>query len=268
MKLNHPSKESPTDVILPVLARFMVMATAATADNERDFAHHTRHFIRTSRGLAKDSWRAAERRISEHCSGQGDDYLQQLARDAQLIWLEGFKSPRACGKERMNFVSGTKTTKKVDKTSLNSWVAKRRSLSASETAANERSLSSNTQELKRKAQSMAGSQWTEGHDSKQTHLEELTKKRRFDAQQSGQLLSDEKLAPQEFKDFSQRQAKADMQAWKKYVATSSSFASKLKRLEELVKGHEVCFRGLPAMDEQACARRLSFDWLMKTLSFL
>ena len=45
------------------------------------------HFIRMARVLADDSWRAAERRISEHCSGKDDTYLPKLACDAQLIWV-------------------------------------------------------------------------------------------------------------------------------------------------------------------------------------
>ncbi len=46
---------------------------------------------------------------------------------------------------------------------------------------------------KGKAKARAGDQWGEGHDKKEDHLHKLRKKRKFEAQKSGQLLQEENL---------------------------------------------------------------------------
>lgn len=124
VKVRQPDPRHPADLIHEALAKIFVMATASTAENERDFAHHAKHFVRTDRGLAHDDWRMMERQISEACSHKAESFLRKLSIQAQLIWLEGYGRPRASGKKkRMNFSSG----KKRDPRSLESFVRSRRS---------------------------------------------------------------------------------------------------------------------------------------------
>ena len=122
-KVRQPDPRHPADLIHEALAKIFVMSTASTAENERDFAHHTKHFVRTDRGLAHDDWRMLERQISEACSHKAESFLRKLSIQAQLIWLEGYGPPRASGKKkRMNFSNG----KTRDPRSLESFVRSRR----------------------------------------------------------------------------------------------------------------------------------------------
>ena len=76
------------------------------------------------RGLAHDDWRLAERQISEACNGKSEAFLQKVAGQAQLIWVEGFNRHRLAGRTRMNFIS--KKKKCSDPKSLESFVRSRR----------------------------------------------------------------------------------------------------------------------------------------------
>lgn len=126
MKVRQPDAAHGVDMVLPALSKIIVMATATTADNERDFAHHTKHYTRTDRGLCSNDWRAMERQISEACSGKSGDFVQKLALDSQKMWLKGYGRPRASGKEaRLNFVGG-KSVRPANPKSLASFVARRR----------------------------------------------------------------------------------------------------------------------------------------------
>ena len=125
MKIKQPDPQHETQEIHAALGKVLIMATASTADNERDFAHHTKHFLRTCRGLAHDDWRMAERQVSEACSGKSEAFLQKVAVQAQLIWVEGFNRHRLAGQTRMNFIS-KKKKKCSDPKSLESFVRSRR----------------------------------------------------------------------------------------------------------------------------------------------
>ena len=136
MKVRQPDPLHEVDMVLPALAKVIVMATATTADNERDFAHHTKHYVRTDRGLCANDWRAMERQISEACSGKSDDYVQKLALDAQKLWMKGYGRPRAAGKNvRLNFVGGKVNHRPSNGKSLAAFVARRRK-AVSDAAAN------------------------------------------------------------------------------------------------------------------------------------
>jgi len=125
MKIKQPDPQHETQEIYAALGKVLIMATASTADNERDFAHHTKHFLRTCRGLAHDDWRMAERQISEACNGKSEAFLQKVAVQAQSIWVEGFNRHRLAGPKRMNFIS-KKKKKCSDPKSLESFVRSRR----------------------------------------------------------------------------------------------------------------------------------------------
>lgn len=261
MKLEHPSGTSPCDVISSILSKVVVMATGSTADNERDFAHNTRHYLRSSRGLTCDVWRAAERRLSESCSGKSQEYLHQLAVEAQRIWLEGFNGPRQSGPEkRMNFVSLQKK-KAVNKKSLNSWLKRRRKAVNAAVRASSSSclVTGDEADLKRKAKRRAGDAWSDGHDRKEGHLQSLIKKRRFEAQKSDQLLEDEKMGEAAFTALNKKQSNDDWKAFRKHQRVTASFEKKLTSLENLLNGRAVCLRRLPSLDEEACLSRLKLE---------
>lgn len=254
MKLNHPSPDSPTDVILPVIAKVKVMAAGTTADNERDFAHNTKHFIRTSRGITSNDWRASERQLSEACSGKSEKYLRGLALDAQKIWLQGFSAPRQSGaNKRMNW-TGLKNKKPADPTSLSSFEKLRRRSVAE--AVSHYVPSANQTTLKRKAKMISNDEWGANHDKKESDLKKLQKKRRFECQKSKLLLAEEKMPQGEYEAFDAKQKKDDVAALKKHLSVASAFEKKMKSLEQLVGGQTICLRRLPPIDEQACQQRL------------
>ena len=60
------SHEHGNGELLAALARGLALTAGSTADNERDFAFNTKNYVKKSnRGLLKNTWRGAERQLSE-----------------------------------------------------------------------------------------------------------------------------------------------------------------------------------------------------------